>query len=988
MSRSILTGLKWYLAAASVLVALIGAAGCSEEELPTSTPVPTVIPPKAGFSMTAETVMAPMRVSLSVDDPVEGGVYIWDFGDGTSGTGPDVVHEYLDAGSFTVKLNATNGDKSAASDDSLTVQPGAAGWLVLNDESLRLESGETHQFEVEAFDELGNPITDPQIEWSTDPVVGRITSEGLFTSGDELGSYAQGVKAVFQRAGVTVEEFVQVDIVFGALSKIEVTPETIESRVTWSVDLDAVATDSAGHVIEDAEITWEILRPGDTIDQTGHYTPSVAISNEEASLLVVHASYEGDEIERIIYGTISPGILDRVEAAPELLGLESGDEVHLTAKAYDRFDNELELDKVEWTVSDPDAGSITQTGVFTAGTKSKEFDESTVSVRGYKDGVQIFEYVPLSIAPSAAVSIEFEYPADSVPAGAASPIGLRVLDAHGNDITDVDVYLEILDGGSLQLGNVFKAGTKEGDFEGAVVARILPDGAGNEELIEATTDVSVRQRSSDFLAIDIVTPDGPEIYLINLATAELVPISSKLDNEEFNKTTPAWWPDGSRLVFGLDQGMGYQLFDIDPFRDDIRQLTDLEGGVIMPAISPDGSQVTFLRTTGWAWQVFTATFPRGDHGEINRLITEEDVTRISSDDEMRHLLPYWSPDGNWLLFTAIDQQGETTTYLADPADPFSASGLEIRGGAGLSWYPDGESILLSVNRGSSASASRNVLVKMNVSTREWIELETGDAGALVGTYSPDGTEIAFVDDDEGALWLTDADGSGLRQALSAQYQTTITAWRPKALVLPTPVDAELGNTPLRVPKGMVESIRLESEEFGTVGPYEAILVTDVGEIHIDLYNHLSPITVENFINLTEAGYYDGLAFHTVDEGSAVFTGSIVNTFGGTAGYYIPSEYHPQAIHDSAGIVSMISVGKDLGSSQFLITLSPHPEWDAFEDGTMRDCWIADVVCYSVFGKVTKGLELLEHFEPIGPLTQGVPPHRIIEARVVKQLESQ
>ena len=985
MSRLLYTRLKATFAVAFAFAVLVGVTACSEEALPTPTPVPTVEPPTAEFGMTAETVMAPMRVSFSVDEPVDGGIYFWDFGDASSGTGPNVVHEYLDAGSFTVKLNANRGSHSILSEDSVSVQPGAAGWVVLNANSLILESGETHQFELEAFDDLGNAVTDPQIEWIADPATGAISPEGLFSAGDEVGFSAQGVKAAFHRAGVTVEELVPVDVVFGPLSQVEISPETIDTRVSWSIDLDAMAKDSAGHLIEDAEITWEILRPGDEIDQTGQYTPSASISDEGASLLVVHASYEGAEIEQIVYGTVAPGILDRIEASPELLDLESGAEVQLSAKAFDRFDNELELDDVEWNLTDPDAGHMTEDGFFAAGSRAGEFDEPTLSVRGFKDGVQVFGYVPLSIAPTAASSIEFKFPSDSVPAGAASPIELRVLDVHGNDITDVDVYLEILEGGSLQSGNVFKAGLTEGDFEGAVIARILPDGGGNAELIEVTTDLSVRQRSSDFLAVDIVGPAGPEIYLINLATAELVPISAKLDGEEFSKTTPAWWPDGSRLMFGLDLGMGYQLFDIDPFRDDIRQLTDLGGGIIMPAVSPDGSRVAFLRATDWAWQLFTATFPRGDEGEINRLITEDDVTKISSNDEVRHLLPYWSPDGNWLLYTAISQQGEATAYMADPNDPSSASGLEVRGGAGLGWHPDGETILLSADRGSSGSTPGNVLVKMNVFTGEWSELEIGDVGALVGAYSPDGSEIAFVDEEEGALWLTDADGSGLRQALSPQYRATITAWRPKPLELPTPTDAHLGNTPLRVPNGAVESIRIESEEFGTVGPYTAVLVTDVGEIHIDLYNHLAPITVENFINLIEAGYYDGLTFHTVEEGSAVFTGSIVNMFGGTAGYYIPSEYAPEAVHDSAGIVSMLSVGEDSGSSQFLITLAPHPEWDAYESGAMRDCGTADAVCYSVFGKVTKGLELLEQF---GRLTEGTPPHRIIEARVVKQLESQ
>ena len=143
--------------------------------------------------------------------------------------------------------------------------------------------------------------------------------------------------------------------------------------------------------------------------------------------------------------------------------------------------------------------ALTRDGVFTAGRKSGEFPENTVRVRGFKDGVQIFADVPLSILPAQAVAIEFMNETDSVPAGSSSPIPLRVIDEHGNDVTDVDVYLEVTSGGRLGVGNSFRAGFEPGVYKDAVVARILPGSAGNDEQLEASTDIEVRQRSSDYL---------------------------------------------------------------------------------------------------------------------------------------------------------------------------------------------------------------------------------------------------------------------------------------------------------------------------------------------------------------------------------------------------------------------------------------------------------------------------------------------------------
>ena len=62
---------------------------------------------------------------------------------------------------------------------------------------------------------------------------------------------------------------------------------------------------------------------------------------------------------------------------------------------------------------------------------------------------------------------------------------------------------------------------------------LLPGNAGNEEQLEASMDIEVRQRSSDFLAVDILGPRGAVIYLINLATGDLVPLSDEIETNEF-----------------------------------------------------------------------------------------------------------------------------------------------------------------------------------------------------------------------------------------------------------------------------------------------------------------------------------------------------------------------------------------------------------------------------------------------------------------------
>ena len=967
-----------------VLTVALAAFACTEEEVPTATPVP--LPPiVVEIGMTASTVMAPVNIDFEAEDFTDGASYFWDFGDGNTSSGTIARHTYLDAGTFTVKLTASRGDETEEAESMITVQPGDAGWIILNAEELTLAGSETFQFEVEAFDHLGNRVAKPDLVWHADPATGSINQDGLYTAGTKIGSAAEGVRVDFTRGNFTANYVVPVSIVHGPATTLAVTPDVLDTRVTWKVDMHAEVLDHVGHVLEDAEIMWEVLRPGDEIDQTGHYTPNETISGENASLVLVTATVGEVTFERIIKGTVGPGILDRVEAEGSLLELKAGDEVQLTATGFDRFGHELELDEVEWEVDDLEIGSFNEDGIFTAGVKSGTFPENTVRVRGTKDGVQAFSDVPVSILPSEAVVIEFENEFDSVPAGSSFPIPLKVLDRNENALNDVDVYLEVTAGGALTQNLAFKAGFEPGVYDNAVIARVLADGAGNMDQIEAAMDIEVRQRSSDFLAIDIVGPRGAVVYLINLATGDLVPLSADIETNEFEEQTPTWWPDGSRVAYSSDVNGNADIFDIDPFTGDVRLLVTGESDLVMPSISPDGTQIAFVELLEEQAHIYVGNLKLDEHGVVDGSIALEDAEKLTTEDGLKHLFPYWSPDGAMMMYTSTPGDGRFRVTISGVGDIEGAIWGETLTQAydvsGLAWHPDGEHILVAT-REYVGDERRDSLVLGNLFTGEMEELDAGGMQIGIAAISPDGSEISFVEEDEGALWLMDIDGTGRRQALGGQFQTTVTSWRPQTLELPTPVDREMRSTAMVVPNGDIVKDRFEDGEHGTLGPYQVLIETDGGDVLIDLFNHLAPVTVENFMNLSNAGYYDGMAFHTVEQGSAVFSGSKIDAFGGTAGYYIPSEYHPDAKHDVAGTVSMVSKVVNGGSSEFVIALEPKADWDAHVGGEQKDCAEPEEVCYAVFGKVIEGLEVLMGFEEINRLSQSSEPHRILKVTVL------
>lgn len=141
--------------------------------------------------------------------------------------------------------------------------------------------------------------------------------------------------------------------------------------------------------------------------------------------------------------------------------------------------------------------------------------------------------------------------------------------------------------------------------------------------------------------------------------------------------------------------------------------------------------------------------------------------------------------------------------------------------------------------------------------------------------------------------------------------------------------------------------------------YQAVLHTEKGEIKINLFNVLTPKTVNNFVFLSQAGYYDGVIFHRVITDFMAQTGDPTGTGRGGPGYQFEDEFNKDLKHDKPGIVSMANAGPKTNGSQFFITHVPTP----WLDGK-----------HSVFGEVVEGLDVLFSIparDPGKPQTPGV-----------------
>ncbi len=126
----------------------------------------------------------------------------------------------------------------------------------------------------------------------------------------------------------------------------------------------------------------------------------------------------------------------------------------------------------------------------------------------------------------------------------------------------------------------------------------------------------------------------------------------------------------------------------------------------------------------------------------------------------------------------------------------------------------------------------------------------------------------------------------------------------------------------------------------------AIIETEKGTMKAELYSDETPGTVENFIKLSEAGFYNSLTFHRVIPNFVIQGGCPIGNGAGGPGYRIDCETSaPRQYHDR-GVLSMAHAGRNTGGSQFFICHS--------RDNTSH----LDGV-HTCFGQVVEGVEVVD-----------------------------
>lgn len=126
--------------------------------------------------------------------------------------------------------------------------------------------------------------------------------------------------------------------------------------------------------------------------------------------------------------------------------------------------------------------------------------------------------------------------------------------------------------------------------------------------------------------------------------------------------------------------------------------------------------------------------------------------------------------------------------------------------------------------------------------------------------------------------------------------------------------------------------------------YMALIETQKGTIHLELYPQYAPKTVNNFIFLAREGFYDGIFFHRVISDFMIQGGDPLGTGRGGPGYRFEDELEGNPLTHEKGVLSMANAGPNTNGSQFFITHSPQPHLNGK---------------HTVFGKVLNGQEVVD-----------------------------
>jgi cyclophilin family peptidyl-prolyl cis-trans isomerase len=159
------------------------------------------------------------------------------------------------------------------------------------------------------------------------------------------------------------------------------------------------------------------------------------------------------------------------------------------------------------------------------------------------------------------------------------------------------------------------------------------------------------------------------------------------------------------------------------------------------------------------------------------------------------------------------------------------------------------------------------------------------------------------------------------------------------------------------------------------------MTTSLGVVELELDAQRAPGTVRNFMNYVESGFYNGMIFHRVIPGFMIQGGGFAPGMREkTTGVPVKNEAN-NGLKNLAGTIAMARTSDpQSAAAQFFINTADNPSLD-HRDKTDRG-W-----GYAVFGKVTKGMDVVKKIESVSTRTVGSFQNVPVKDVIIQKVES-
>ncbi len=254
------------------------------------------------------------------------------------------------------------------------------------------------------------------------------------------------------------------------------------------------------------------------------------------------------------------------------------------------------------------------------------------------------------------------------------------------------------------------------------VETLLTSGEGQDFFFNFTFDGEMvnfyTTRSGEFTPAQVKT-DGSDLQALSWVAA----FGAMLAHKDFD---PAWSPDGSQLAWTSLRGMNTSLMIANADGSDERKLTDSNDSDMRLAWSPDGTRIAFIAdidNRGELWQV-------------------------------------------WLV--------DVATGEAIPFTPGSVYCYQV------AWSLDGQQILVAIKGDEDIMTGGFGLMLFEADGSDAHLLGEDEVFEGDPTYSPDGSQVAYMSNKEGRwhIYVMNRDGSNVRRVTEGDGDHMFPAWRP------------------------------------------------------------------------------------------------------------------------------------------------------------------------------------------------------------------